>query len=666
MSLLAPVALLALPLLGFIIALYLLKYRRPFAPIGSLFLWQSVVRDREANSLWQRLHISGLLLLQLLAMLVLILALARPWVPASAATGQNAIIVVDVSASMGAVDGAENGYSTRLQAAIQEGNGLVDNLPQGATAALISTDEHASIVVAPTSDKSQLRAALNTLAPQPSGTDMREAMQLATALSARQSNSTLWVLSDGAFPAASALSDTIQAQVHFVPFGRRASNQAITALSVHNTGGTLQLFAQIANADVLSVTRRLDLSVDDQPWDSRTVALSPGQTQQVIIDDVPLTARVVQAQLAGVDDLSIDDTAWTVNRNSAPANVLLVSGGNKFLELAAGLLPNVTLYKVAPADYDSTDVINGAPPDLTIFDSDVPTAILQKPAPGNLLYVGPIASTPLFTVTGQVLSPQPRFSEEGSAATVQGTGDASRDPLLRYVDLSGLHVAKAEVISVPEWAHTVLNSDKGPLLVAGALNGRKIAAFAFDLHDSDLPVQTAYPLLMRNLITYLLPDPTGGVPAEVAPRSIVNIAAYAQNVDRIVIEDPAAKQWSYPLSTGTRRVPFAQTGQIGVYYITEYAAGIITAQEAFAVNLGSRDESMTAPNPSPVLPRGLPASGPGVSTNSELLKREMWPYVALGGIVVLLIEWLVAQRTALRRAMTEWRARRALRKLENL
>ena len=102
MGFLAPLGLAALPLLGIILALYLLKLRRPQAPVASLHLWGSLTRDREANSLWQRLRVSALLLLQLLALLLLVLALARPWLPSTERIGQHAIIVVDVSASMSA------------------------------------------------------------------------------------------------------------------------------------------------------------------------------------------------------------------------------------------------------------------------------------------------------------------------------------------------------------------------------------------------------------------------------------------------------------------------------------------------------------------------------------------------------------------------------------
>src|SRR5437868_1979443 len=156
MGILAPLALVALPLLALILALYLLKLRRPMAPVASLHLWSSLTRDREANSLWQRLRVSALMLLQVLALLVLILALARPWVATSEPVGQHAIIVVDTSASMASADADEHGSKTRLEAAQEQADSIVDNLPQDGTATLIASDAHASVLVPATDDRARL------------------------------------------------------------------------------------------------------------------------------------------------------------------------------------------------------------------------------------------------------------------------------------------------------------------------------------------------------------------------------------------------------------------------------------------------------------------------------------------------------------------------------
>ncbi|MFL5734033.1 MAG: vWA domain-containing protein [Chloroflexia bacterium] len=670
MGFLAPLGLVALPLLGIILALYLLKLRRPMAPVGSLHLWDSLTRDREANSLWQRLRVSMLLLLQLVALLLMVLALARPWLPSSERIGQHAIIVVDVSASMSAPAEPGRRDKTRLDAARAKAIDIVDNLPQDGTATLISSDEHASVVVPATGDRARLRNAINALKPEARGTDMTEALKLAGATAARQDNSVAWVLSDGAFPSLKDRVEPLQADLRFVPFGSGLQNQAVTALSLQQQAGSLQLFVQIANSEDVTVTRRLDLTVDDSPWAARTLTIPPDATQELVLDDLPIGARVVQAALAGEDDVALDDTAWVVNRSSAPANVLLVTPGNTFLELALSLLPTVNLYKVAPGEYKPAGKVDGAPVDLTIFDAGITGTLLSALPVGNILLIDPPAANPVISVTGVITDPIPSTGSFSTVDSVAGDPAAvPTDPLLRYVDLSQVHIASAAQVETPKWGRVVLSSDKGPLLVIGDESARKVAVVAFDLHDSDLALQTAFPMLVRNLVTSLLPVPAGGLPAVVDPGTSVGIDPPSAGVASITVEDPAAKDWSYPVVTGTTRVAFAETEQPGVYYVSYYGNGTggkevapLLGQEAFAVNFLSREESTALPVRSPDLPvvASAPSGSAPAAAAQETFKREAWPLVALGGFLILLVEWTYAQRIAIRRAVTEWQTRRGV------
>jgi hypothetical protein len=659
LGLFAPLALLALPLVVIIVALYLLKLRRPSAPVASLHLWGSITRDREANSLWQRLRVTTLLFLQLLALIVLILALARPWVPSQEAIGQNVVIVVDVSASMGSVDSP--GGPTRFREARDRAKQIIDNMPQDASAMLIATDNHASIIVPTTDDRARLRSAVDALQARPVPTDMKEALTLAGAVAARQQNSAVWVLSDGAFSSVANLVDPIPATVTFVPIGKPSGNQGITGLSLDNGSSGLSLFVQLSNSEDVTVSRRLDLIADDAPWSARNVTIGPQSSMSIVVPDVPLSARVLSAQLAGTDALSVDDEAWVINRSSVPANVLLVSSGNKFLELSLSLLPTVTLYKVAPADYKPNATINGVPFDLTIFDAGIPTSTYHTMPAGALMLFDPPAQNPIIGVSDTITEPVLSVPR----STVDGVPGASAEPLLRYVDLSQVHVARAHDLALPSWGRAVLSSQSGPLIVAGQQNNRNVVAFGFDLHDSDLAVQTAFPLLMRNLVTYLLPLPAGGLPAEVPPGQPVSIDLVGSNVDQVIIEDPSARDQTLPVVSGTTRLAFGDTIQPGVYYVTQYAGQQIVAEEAFAVNLFSRDESLTLPNLTPGLPAGraVAAQSPGPATaDDSIFRREIWPIVALSGFLVLLLEWLFAQRVVIRRSIIEMQNRRALRR----
>src|SRR5207244_3324362 len=130
--------------------------------------------------------------------------------------------------------------------------------------------------------------------------------------------------------------------------------------------------------------------------------------------------------------------------------------------------------------------------------------------------------------------------------------------------------------------------------------------------------------------------------------SSVGIDAVSPDVDRVVVEDPAAKDWSYPVGQD-RRVAFGETSQPGVYYVSQYAGAELVAQEAFAANLFLHDESMIAPNQAPGLPEARPAAQPDQAQLAGQLKfrRELWPLAAFAGLLLLLLEWLYAQRMAL-------------------
>ncbi|HUP27581.1 MAG TPA: VWA domain-containing protein, partial [Chloroflexia bacterium] len=236
-----PLALLALPLLGAIVALYLLRMRRPGAPIASLQHWGDLRRDREANALWQRLQGSLLMVLQLVALLALIVAVARPWTVAGERQEGNAVIIVDVSASMASRDAEVRSSTTRLEAAKGRALKLVDDLQEGNTAAVISAGGRATILVPGVDDKSRLRAAIRGLVPQNTQADMVSALKLAGALISRQARSTVWVLSDGRFGQTAEQVGSVNAELHFVPFGRDTQNQAISALSLRAAPAALDL-----------------------------------------------------------------------------------------------------------------------------------------------------------------------------------------------------------------------------------------------------------------------------------------------------------------------------------------------------------------------------------------------------------------------------------------
>src|SRR4029077_20427273 len=82
-------------------------------------------------------------------------------------------------------------------------------------------------------------------------------------------------------------------------------------------------------------------------------------------------------------------------------------------------------------------------------------------------------------------------------------------------------------------------------------------------------------------------------------------------------------------------VDFAQTDKVGFY---EVASG--SRKSLFAVNLLSASES-------DIRPRSLQASGGSKveeATSVAMVNKEIWRWIALGALVVLMLEWWVYHR----------------------
>jgi hypothetical protein len=632
MSLLAPLALIGAAVVGpIIVAMYLLKLRREERTVSSTFLWQRMIRDVEANAPWQKLRRNLLLLLQLLILLLLVFALARPFFLTAGITGRNLILIIDRSASMGAIDADAN----RLEAAKAQAINLVDQLPDGGRATVIAAGGQMEVPVAATTDRRELRNAINSITLRNGGgSDLAQALTLASALAAREEESEVAILSDGNVTVPDELK--VPATVRFFPIGNSGANVAISALALQPSPGGQTLFAQATNYGPEPVTRRMDIYLDGALFNAYNFSLEPGR-EQSIVAEVPPQVKLAEARLSGEDVLPADNNAWAVSTLDEAINVRLISDGNRFLETGLDLLPGVqtTLVPTSTATFTET----AAEMPVTIFDGVIPATL----PPGNLFFIAPPRSTEFFSVTGELEFPAVR--------PVPG-----EEPLLRNISLSEVSVLKAARINAGTWARVVVDGDGAPLLVAGERDGRRIVVLAFDLHNSDLPLQVAFPLILSNLISFLVPG-TGAEAALLAPGQPL-----ALQVDPAITEARVTKPDGTIASSLTDAVQiqnnqavFAETDELGVYLVEEFRDGERVFSHNYAVNLFAPGESQVVPQQDLAVTQ---ASGLQTTASRERVGRqEFWRWLAALALLVLVIEWLVYQRNGLAYLLDRWRNR---------
>src|SRR4051812_28696524 len=137
-----------------IVLLYFLKLRRVPRPVPSTMLWTRAIEDLRANSIWQRLRIGPLLVLQLLVVGLVGLALVRPGWTSSPLGGRRLILLIDTSASMSATDV----LPTRLDDAKRRARNLLAEVQPGDTATIISFSDIAHVEQSFTDNRHQLES----------------------------------------------------------------------------------------------------------------------------------------------------------------------------------------------------------------------------------------------------------------------------------------------------------------------------------------------------------------------------------------------------------------------------------------------------------------------------------------------------------------------------
>ena len=691
-----PLALLGLLFVPAVIAMYLLRLRRTETVVPSTLLWQRLAADVEANAPWQKLRRSLLFLLQLLLVAILAFLAARPFLERPAGLARDLVLIVDTSASMSATDVVPDRLSVAKSAAIE----ALRDLPAGGKVSVIEAGRTARIVATGTSDLGRVRQAIDGIRPTVSRGDLGDALALAQQLAIQSGDAEILVATDAAL--AVPPETRVDAPIRVLRVGdpKGSRNQAIAALAVRTAGSgtTRSLFISIANLDLESATRRVEIHGDGRLVETRTITIDAQQRADTIVDDIPEGIGVLEVRLVADGDatagrpdlLATDDRAWAVVPPAREREILIVGAGDPYLETALSYLPHTGLYATTPANY-ARDVVRplGGQWDLIIFEGFVPATLPATP----ILAIAPPQTSGLGEVVGTLKNP--------GIATL-GTDE----PILRYVDLTTTHIAEARQMELPAWARSVIPGPKGaPLLYSGVRAGLPTAVLAFEPRQSDLPLQVAFPILLANLTGELFGG-SAAPEAAIKPGEPVTLAIPSGAVGLHVVAPDGRSVDLLPGAAGGLSVTYAQTDQLGVYTATPIAApapsgsagtdgpsasprptaspaggsggtgasppaqgsGLDpTAPIRFAVDLFDVDESAVAPGAERVLVdlgRARPApgaSGAPVGAADAVASRpnardELWVPIVLLVLLALCVEWSLYHRDAVQRT---WRGLQA-------
>src|SRR5438874_8679053 len=300
MSILVPTALIFSAIIPVILLFYFMRPKRQERVIGSTLLWQQTLQDLQASRPWQRLRITPLLLLQILAAIFIVLILARPAIFLRSPISGDTIIILQASASMQATDVAPN----RFEAAKSQISDLIDGLGPNDHLSLISMANTPQVLIAASQDKGQLTAALDRAKVTNQDADLQQALSLATSLAAGRTNIQVLVIGDGHVLSPDQTL-VLPFPVSYFRIGTDAPNASLLALAARSLQGNLVALAQVANYSHVQRSIPVELYADGRLVNVQTITLGAGASGALQWGPLPPTARFLHAQILGQDALSV-------------------------------------------------------------------------------------------------------------------------------------------------------------------------------------------------------------------------------------------------------------------------------------------------------------------------------------------------------------------------
>lgn len=544
---------------------HLLRPRARSHRVATLWLWRTLAVEQRAMRPWTSPQPWWLWLLRLGIVACMGAAAMAPSLPSSEPLPPTVFIAIDRSASMATVVA---GMSRSAQAK-RYAHALVEALPPESVVTIVAFDRSVEVLASQLRDRTMAHTIIDAVEPRAVAGDIAQLQRWAQlGASPRQ---VVYVISDD-----EALFASDQAGWwRSLPVGGTAANQGVTGVRVTRTATDWRIDVRIdASGPAPGVPRLISASdADGQLLEAAQLDWMSAAPQQWqfnlarVPDVLFITLEPITADALRFDDHFVwqADTAEHVVVDIAAADGV-------FVPAALRSLPNVTL--AAAADTAS---------DLLITDD---VTMLPRPLTQGVWLINPLTANTLITTTTRVELPriEPLVVRAPTAN------------LLRDVDIMQLELLRAGVLQLPYWAQPWLQSSAGVHAVAGLVDGYPVVVTAFDIRESNLPLRSDFPILVRNIVTYLTPPMRQTVwqTGEIIP------LASANQPMPVVSQQPSGSQ-AVVVSIGDRYV-LRDAWHVGAYRIDDrwYALTIGDARES-AVDRPTPTFSL----PAPVLPSGL-------------------------------------------------------------
>lgn len=600
-----------------LVILYFLKLKRPLQQIPSLALWRQVMNDQRVNSPFQKFKRNLLLLLQCIVLGCLVLAAMQPFWSSGAGRARYLPILIDCSASMGALD--QPGGTSRLEAAKVEVRDIIKNLMADQMACLIVVNSSGRRLTDFTNNKKLLLSALEQITVSDVPSRLEDALRLTQALARTFPIERALFLTDGNTPGAVDLELPFQIAMQIVPPG--GANLGITELNARRGTERWEVFVRVEAAAVGGGEARVEFYQDQELLGTEQVALDPGQAQRLVFRAPADKSTYVDVRIIpkGFDSLTSDNVAFLELPSLRPLRVFVD------LELKA--------FRKALQPIKGVEI-------LPVPGSNKPDAIL-----GYDLVISPhsddtVPTAPVAMYVGQI-PPDIEKLVKIETGFVKVVDWQRNSPLLRHVLLTEVQMSDNPVsqsdVQDRDYENNgyeiLAHATKGPLILQKNRDGKQSVWLLFHTDHSTLQYRVAFPILVSNLVQMAMQQAglseiqgqsTGALPARVAePRTSFSVVGPTGMRQELTSSDEGMLMGISAPQVGRYDI------QKGLSTVAKTGASLLNAAETGLKNVDT------------IQFREVSVKANETRLNTE---KPLWTEFAILGLAVLALEWWFFQR----------------------
>lgn len=556
MSFQFPLGLLGLIGVPILIIIYIIKSKFTEQTVSATYLWTLSERFLKKKKKDNKLTGIISLILQILAVIIISMTIAQPVFTIPGAANEY-YFILDSTGSMN-IECADG--ETRFNKGKEQIREIILDSMDGSTYTLVCVSNDTNTLFKGESDKESVLKLLDEVEPGYGSEEYRDAFLEAQSFIKESRGAAVYLITDKDYTGGSE-------NIEILDVRENAQNYGIFDL-IHNHAfnGDLVVSGMIASYGS-DAKLHLELSIDGEKVAEQEIEVSKNTPKEFTFEANVESYGSLTVSIVEEDALSLDNQVVLYNVKSENAyKTLLVSDTPFFLQTVLKVVGNADITVMSTADYlkneDKKDKsIEGF--GLYVFHSCNPVSV---PKDGSVWLINTTAS-----IENSGFNYQGEIKLQRAEALEKTTSTASVvKKLLTNVSGNEIFVSKYSKYDTYRNFNTLFTHEGNPMIFTGMnMYGNREVVFAFDLHNSDLPLLTDYVLLVKNLLDYSFPSVIEKANYVCGENALVNVVS---NCESIRVESPSGKISHLALTNASADIAL---DEVGTYVIKATINGTV-------------------------------------------------------------------------------------------